>query len=168
MTDTLSNPITDIARLAEVGRLCLHRGSDPVLSRFAAEAARQLSAPSALLGAVLNDTEVFLATHGLAEPYARIDGVPLDWTFCQYAVLLGAPLVVRDAQAEQPYRDLVAVTGLGARSYAGAPLVSSRGHTVGVLCVLDTRVRDFTDEQVRALTALGRQAVRALELDRRS
>ena len=49
------------------------------------------------------------------------------------------------------------------RFYAGKPLVTSEGHAVGTLCVMDRTPRDLTPAQLDALHALGRQTVALLE-----
>ncbi|MDR9778523.1 histidine kinase dimerization/phospho-acceptor domain-containing protein, partial [Rhizobium hidalgonense] len=48
--------------------------------------------------------------------------------------------------------------------YAGAPLTSSSGHHLGTLCVLDTKARTISDEQLDALRILAHQVMAHLEL----
>ncbi|HLL19937.1 MAG TPA: GGDEF domain-containing protein, partial [Rubrivivax sp.] len=50
--------------------------------------------------------------------------------------------------------------------YAGAPLLSSDGHAIGTLCVIDRVPTELTPAQVSALHALSRQVTHLLELRR--
>ena len=55
------------------------------------------------------------------------------------------------------------VTEEGVRCYAGIPLVTSRGHTLGTLCVIGTEARTFPEDEMEALRALARRAVERIE-----
>ncbi len=58
------------------------------------------------------------------------------------------------------------VAGARVRFYAGAPLVTPDGQTIGMLCVKDTRPRALDEIQRRALTVLAHQVAALLELRR--
>jgi signal transduction histidine kinase len=74
-------------------------------------------------------------------------------------------LVVPDARSDARFADNPAVArDNGIRFYAGAPLVTSDGFPVGTLCVVDTKPRRLTLDQVRALRALARQVTAHMEL----
>ena len=53
------------------------------------------------------------------------------------------------------------------RFYAGAPLITSEGHVIGMLCVLDSVPRTLNPRQKSGLQALSRQVIAQLELRRR-
>ena len=92
---------------------------------------------------------------------------PREVAFCAHAILGRDLLVVPDASADGRFAANPLVTDEGIRFYAGAPLVTSDGHAVGTLCVMDRRPRTLSADQADALRALSRQVVAQLELRRR-
>lgn len=78
-------------------------------------------------------------------------------------------LVVPDLREDERFaaHPLVA-SPEGFRFYAGAPLVSPEGETLGTLAVLDRKPRQLTDDQLSALGLLARQTMIMLELRRKS
>ncbi len=91
---------------------------------------------------------------------------PRDIAFCAHAIIdHSRPLIVEDARVDERFRDNPLVTGdVGLRFYAGAPLVTSDGHALGTLCVIDQQPRNFADEARHALEILSREVVSQLEL----
>jgi hypothetical protein len=68
----------------------------------------------------------------------------------------GVPLAVTEAaRDERVPQELVERYGIGA--YLGVPLVVA-GQTLGSLCVIDVRPREFTSVQLQALAAIGERA----------
>ena len=91
--------------------------------------------------------------------------VDRDDSFCAHTVALGDLMVVSDPQHDERFADnpfVVAEAGL--RFYAGMPLVTPEGLSVGSLCVFDTVPHDIQPAQLQALRILGHQAVAQLEL----
>lgn len=87
--------------------------------------------------------------------------------FCDHAIRDHGLFVVRDASRDARFRDNpFVVSEPKIRFYTGAPLVTSEGHALGTLCVLDRKPRELTDRQAEALQALRRQVLAQLELRR--
>ena len=90
-----------------------------------------------------------------------------DESFCAHAILQPGPLVVRDTQTDERFRDNPYVLARPyIRFYAGAPLVTEEGARLGTLCVLDTVPRVLFDDQVKALELLSTQVMALLNLRR--
>lgn len=74
-------------------------------------------------------------------------------------------VVVDDLRASDRYRDShLAASGI--RFYAGAPLTTSDGYTLGAMCVLGTEPRQITDEERKALEDLAAMVMAQIDLQR--
>jgi PAS domain S-box-containing protein len=90
---------------------------------------------------------------------------PRDISFCTHVVDSDAPLVVADTHQDARFADNPFVVGPPhLRFYAGLPLRSPLGVTLGTLAVFDRVPRTLTAEQMRLLEALAQQVMAQLEL----
>ncbi len=165
--------MVDLAVLQEPERLVALRRlalaslePDEPLDRLTRLAAATCLAPTALITFVGKDSEHFKSALGLPERMASLRQIPLDHSICQYAVASRRSLVVPDTRRHPLLRTNLAVVEYGIAAYAGAPLITSEGHCVGTISVLDWRPRDWSDEQVAMLQDLAATAVTELELRR--
>ena len=87
-------------------------------------------------------------------------------SFCSYAIAANTDLYqVEDATKNRIFENNPLVTGNpNIRFYAGVPLVSSNGFSLGTLCVIDSQPKVLTTEQIFALKVLGNQVMKLLEL----
>lgn len=131
------------------------------LTRLAAEIC---DTPISLISLVDQSRQWFKSRVGLA-----VSATPRDQAFCAHAILTPEELlVVPDALADSRFSDNPLVTSdPKIRFYAGAPLVVAGGLALGTLCVIDTRPRELSPHQQRALRTLRGAAVAQLELKRR-
>ncbi|MDX6271230.1 MAG: hypothetical protein QOD28_2453 [Acidobacteriota bacterium] len=90
-----------------------------------------------------------------------------DVSFCAHAIKQPGPLVVRDALDDERFRNNPLVTADPyIRFYAGSPLTTVEGFSLGTLCVIDHYPREITPEQMAALRVLSQQVMTQLELRR--
>jgi GAF domain-containing protein len=164
------DPVHDPARLQEIHDLGLATTAvhDPLLQDLADEAARQLGADTALVTVVLDDAQRFAASRGGPDWFDEVGGTPIEWAFCVHAVRSGQPFRVPDATQHPATKDNPVVSAEGVRSYLGMPLITSRGHVLGTICVIGKEPRTFTPSEEARLGELAAEAVRRLEARRRS
>ena len=92
-----------------------------------------------------------------------------DIAFCAHGILEPEVFVVEDAQADIRFAANPLVTGSSKiRFYAGAPLITSEGHALGMLYVTGPDARTLSPEQNTGLQTLSRQVMAQLELRRSS
>jgi signal transduction histidine kinase/DNA-binding NarL/FixJ family response regulator len=161
MEDSLS---PEEARIAALHRLEIMR--TPREQRYddiVQLAAHICDTPIALISLVDRDHQWFKACVGLS-----VDQTSRDVSFCSYAIVqedLDKVFVIPDATKDPRFCNNPLVTGPPhIRMYAGAPLVTSDGHALGSLCVIDNKPRDLTDRQLKTLQVLGRSVVAQMEL----
>ncbi len=89
-----------------------------------------------------------------------------DYSFCAHAILNpGEIFIVPDAREDERFSDNPLTTGQPKIVfYAGVPLVNPEGYPLGTLCVIDTRPRTLTENQLLSLQALSRLVSTHFEL----
>jgi hypothetical protein len=137
----------------------------PALDRIASVAARVLNAPVSFVTLVDEDQQIFAGCIGLTkEPWASARATPLSHSFCQHAVASREPLVVTDAREHPVLKSNLAIRDLDVIAYLGVPLITADGHALGSLCVIDSKPRLWTTEQVDIMRDLAASAVSELRL----
>jgi PAS domain S-box-containing protein len=130
------------------------------LATFAAELC---DAPVAIVALMDEDHQHFLAAHGTDLP-----GNPRELTFCTHFLDERGVAVVPDASRDPRLSGNPLVAGEpNLRFYAGAPMVTPEGETLGTVCVFDVAARDdLTPVQRHGLEVLAKAALGRLD-DRR-
>ncbi|WP_373187987.1 EAL domain-containing protein [Halopseudomonas sp.] len=110
-------------------------------------AARIFDVPTCFLSLVDSERQWFKSRVGM-------DACELgrDISFCGHAILEAQPLVVTDVFNDERFHDNPLVTGDPyIRFYAGAQVHDISGHCIGVLCLMDSKQRTFSDMERRNL-----------------
>lgn len=141
-------PATENQRIAALGATGL-LDTDPEerFDRYTRLTRRLLNMPIALVSLVDAERQWFKSRQGLAATET-----PRDVSFCGHAILENEVMVIEDARLDARFHDNPLVTGdPKVQFYAGAPLTSPDGHTLGTLCVIDHEPRSLDADDVEAL-----------------
>ena len=159
------SPLDDPKRLAALRRLALlDTPPEEALDHLTQAAAALLHAPVALCSIIAPDRQFFKSSFGLPEPFATKRQTPLSYSFCQHVVLGLKPLIIPDARHDAKFKDSPAVTKFQIVAYAGMPLITPEGEAVGSFCVIDTKPREWTTEEMSILRELANMTMREFQL----
>jgi PAS domain S-box-containing protein len=132
--------------------------------RFTRLAGQLLQVPVVLISLVTGDRQFFKSSTGLAEMGTEERETPISHSLCRYVVETAEPLIVSDTHADPKLRDKPAITSLGVRAYAGIPLTSASGHTLGSFCAIDVQPHEWTDAEILVLQTLAEAVQTEIEL----
>jgi GAF domain-containing protein len=159
-----SSPVTDPARLIALHEAnLLDTAAEQEFDELTARAAALLRAPIALVSLVDTDRQFFKSAVGLPEPWSAARQTGLAMSVCKHVVRTGAPLAISDTREHEFVREQPKVADAQLIAYAGAPLTTADGHTVGSLCVIDSQRRAWTAEELAALSELAGAVVDLIE-----
>lgn len=125
-------------RQKELDRLAISAAQDAAYDDIVKLAADAFDVPIALISLVDGNRQWFKARVGL-----QASEMPREYAFCAHAIQTpGVTMQVSDATADPRFADNPLVTGEpNIRFYAGAPLLTSNGHALGTLCLIDSKPR---------------------------
>lgn len=121
---------------------------------------RFFAVPIALVSLVDSERQWFKSKQGLA---ACETGREIS--FCGHAILSPEIFVVADAALDPRFADNPLVTDAPyIRFYAGIPLFTAGGFCIGTLCIIDTKPRDLTAEQIHVFHDFAAMAMAEINL----
>lgn len=161
MTQDLSAPNDETGRLEAVRHYgILDTDPEDRFDRITKMAARLLDAPICTISIVDADRQWFKSRYGLERRET-----PRDISFCTHTIEQSNVMIVRDALKDPRFAHSPLVLGdPKIRFYAGAPITVKSGHTLGSLCAIDRKPRDFDGAQAELLSDLAQIVVDELEL----
>jgi diguanylate cyclase (GGDEF)-like protein len=157
----LASP-TRLAALEATG--LLDGQADAVLDRVARLGARVLGVPVCLASLVTDRAQYLPGLTGQGGEAASSRRTALSHSFCRHVVLQDAPFVVTDAARDVRVVDDPAREARGVTAYAGVPLRTAAGETLGALCAISPAPVAWTDDELDTLHELARIAMAEIEL----
>ncbi|EZI30099.1 sensor domain-containing phosphodiesterase [Pseudomonas extremaustralis] len=141
-------PSNETQRLAEVARFCtVDSEQDEVFDKIVAMTSAYFNVPITLISIVEEHRQWFRARVGL-----EATQTPREVSFCAYTTLDNLMLEVLDATLDPRFKDNALVTGAPHICYyAGAPLITADGFTLGTLCIIDRVPRAPMSERDAAM-----------------
>lgn len=134
----------------------------PEFEEIVRAAAGICQTPISALSLIDADIQWFKVGYGL-----DVDRAERRLTFCNHTLCGESLFMVPDLSQDVRFAENPFVQGEEhMRFYAGVPLRTEAGHTLGTLCVIDREARALTEVQSTALTLLARQAMTLLDLQR--
>ncbi|MEK7468982.1 MAG: diguanylate cyclase [Planctomycetota bacterium] len=156
----------ETTRMNRIERLGVDRElpHDSTLQRLVEEVAQALGAPACLVSIVLQDRTSFLAHTGLDRLLAAEPRAGRDWPFCRFVTEGGQELVVPEATTNPVFAGNRLVKDGHVRGYAGAPVISPTGETLGSLAVASTERLNILAAEMDTLGAFARRVAGELEI----
>ena len=122
-------------------------------------------APYALISLVESNQVWFKSTVG----FTSLEPLPREGSFDSWTIAANDLFVVDDTiQDERFHFHPLVTTHPRIRFYAAVPLITSTGHAIGTLCVMDWRPRLLNPLRAKALKTLAQEVVSQIELRRRN
>ena len=160
ISDNVNTPSNEAERLAALARYAiLDTPADIEFDEFARLASGICNAPIALIGFIDGDRNWIKSQVGF-----DVTESPRDVSFCAHTILGQELLEVSNTLYDERFNDNFMVTGTPhLRFYAGMPLVTADGFSIGSVCVAGRAPRSLTPQQRDALAILARQIMKLLD-----
>ena len=93
--------------------------------------------------------------------------MPREISICQFSLSNPSqPLIIEDLLEDERTKNMSKMAGApDFRFYAGSPMISSRGYSIGSICVFDPLPQKLSHQQIEGLRILSDQVVSMLESD---
>lgn len=109
------------------------------------------------------DRQWFKSKHGI-----ELSETPRDISFCTHAVSSGTELIVEDATNDARFlSNPLVVNAPNIRFYAGIPIKSIQGYSLGTLCVIGCKPKRPNASELKALSDLAQLATKEIQFRER-
>jgi len=157
-------PPDEAERLAEIERLHLtDREPSEMFDTVTRELARIFDVPISLVSIVHADRQFWKSHVGLPPDLAEQQESPRETSVCGHVVAANAPIIVEDITKDKRFANNPFLESRGIRFYAGVPLRTKAGHTVGSLCVIDVKPRQVSEREIALLNLLAEKLMESVE-----
>lgn len=113
-------------------------------------AKRLFNVPIALVSLVDKERQWFKSAVGLS-----VKETPRNISFCGHTIHTDQTFIVEDTYQDKRFLDNpLVINEPHIRFYAGHPIMAPSGEKIGTLCIIDTKVRTLTPDDISALTDL--------------
>jgi len=171
----IKNPENEDLRLKELKRLGIlekNLEQDPRFSSLTEVATYLTECPYCainILGSTVQRCKIIFGLSKKEEKDFQKDS-PRDLSICQFSLINPhQPLIIEnlleDDRTKMKYSH---PDSSGLKFYAGAPLISSKGYSLGTLCVADEIAKSLKHNQIEGLRLLADQVVSMIENDNSS
>jgi diguanylate cyclase (GGDEF)-like protein/PAS domain S-box-containing protein len=160
-----NNEIEDPGRLAALYRFgLLDTPTEAVFDEVTQLASVLLRVPTSLITFIDRDRQFFKSGHGLPEPFAPTRWAPLSLSICKHMVASKEPLVVPDARVDPLLAHNRVVIDFGIVGYAGVPITTPEGHTIGGFCALSPEERVWSAGDIAILKSLASLVMQIIDM----
>lgn len=163
----VAEAVFDEERLAAVRATgLLDTPAEEAFDRLADMAGKLLDAPFAFVTIVDTERSYWKSCIGVGIAGDNVTDRQntVEESFCQYVVGSGEKLIVGDTTADPRTRGNPSIEAMGVQAWAGYPVLSPSGQVLGTFCVVDTRTREWTEQDERVLATLAEAASREIAL----
>jgi diguanylate cyclase (GGDEF)-like protein len=145
-------PANETQRLASLHEMqILSTPAEAAFDKITYVAQHVFQVPIALVSIVDEHKQWFKSAVGL-----DVRETSRELSFCGHVVYHGETMVIEDATRDDRFSDHPSVcSGPNIRFYAGRPLTNHEGFVIGTLCIVDTKPRTLSAEQMKVLDYLG-------------
>ena len=157
-------PHNEITRLGELLSLnILDTDPEDEYDKITELASQICEVPISLISLIDKDRQCFKSSYGISAKET-----PRELALCAHAINYPNQIFeVPNAVIDDRFHDHPMVTGQPhVMFYAGIPLVSSKNHALGTLCVVDNKPNKLSEFQKKSLKTLSCQVMKSLELRR--
>jgi GAF domain-containing protein len=130
-----------------------------MLDTLTHRAADSINVPAACLSLVNGDERLVVSCAGRSAPLAIL----MTWPLCRHVILSRMPLAIPDVRNHPLMNTQPAVQDGMKMAFAGAPLLTRKGHAIGTFFVIDPKPRLWIPDQIELLCILAAQAMHHIE-----
>jgi sigma-B regulation protein RsbU (phosphoserine phosphatase) len=147
------------ARLAAVRRTgLLDTGPEEPFDRLTRLACQLLGTPFGFVTVVDERRSFWKSCIGITSPALADRQNPVEDSFCQYVIAGDEPVIIGDARLDPMTEHNASIKSMGVIAWAGFPVHSPDGQVLGSFCVVDTRPREWSAQDIRTLEVLSQAA----------